>query len=274
MIREQGCSRALEIPRSHPRAESLRIREALKKGFEEGLVVEQGLMAHGRGEAFDYLLGEKTTPAAADAIKVAAAALLLAEKPVISVNGNVAALTPNEIVELAEAARAKIEVNLFYRTPQREKAIEKHLRSAGAHELLGVDSSATAELPGLESLRRKVDQKGILVADVVLVPLEDGDRTEALRRLGKTVIAIDLNPLSRTAQTASVTIVDNLVRAMPLLIKEVNRLRGEKPDRLKKTVEQFDNRVNLGKCISYIAERLMHISKSTGKKSDSSNGEQ
>ncbi len=255
----------MEIPRSHPRAESLRIREALKKGFEEGLVVEQGLMAHGRGEAFDYLLGEKTTPAAAEAIKVAAAALLLAEKPVISVNGNVAALTPKEIVDLAEAAGAKIEVNLFYRTPQREKAIEKQLRSAGAREVLGVDPSATAELTGLESMRRKVDQKGILVADVVLVPLEDGDRTEALTRLGKTVIAIDLNPLSRTAQTASITIVDNLVRTMPLLIKEVNRLRGETPDHLGKTVEQFDNRVNLAKCISYSATRLMHISESKGK---------
>ncbi|MCL4436075.1 MAG: phosphopantothenate/pantothenate synthetase [Thaumarchaeota archaeon] len=264
----------MEIPKSHPRAESLRIREALKKGFEEGLVVEQGLMAHGRGEAFDYLLGEKTTPIAIDAIKAAAATLLLAEKPVISVNGNVAALTPKEVVQLAYAAGAKIEVNLFYRTHQREKAIEKQLKAAGAREVLGVNPSATAELPGLESLRRKVDQNGIMVADVVLVPLEDGDRTEALRRLGKTVIAIDLNPFSRTAQTASVTIVDNLVRAMPLLMKEVSRLRGEKLDSLLRIVDRFDNRANLGKCISYIAERLMHISKSTGKVSDSSNGEQ
>jgi 4-phosphopantoate--beta-alanine ligase len=258
----------LEIPRSHPRAESLRIREALKKGFEEGLVVEQGLIAHGRGEAFDYLLGEKTINAAADAIKVAAATLLLAEKPVISVNGNVAALTPEEVVQLADAVGAKIEVNLFYRTPQRETAIEKQLKAAGAHEVLGVDPSASAELPGLESLRRKVDRKGIFVADAVLVPLEDGDRTEALRRIGKIVIAVDLNPFSRTALTASITIVDNLVRAMPRLVKEVKRLSGEKPEYLKRIVEEFDNGTNLGKCISYITERLMQISKSTGKRSE------
>ena len=31
-------------------------------------------------------------------------------------------------------------------------------------------------------------------ADTVLVPLEDGDRTEALVKMGKTVVAIDLNP--------------------------------------------------------------------------------
>ncbi len=225
-------------------------------------------MAHGRGEAFDYLLGEKTIPVAAEAITAAAAAMLQAEKPVISVNGNVAALTAKEVVQLAEAVGAKIEVNLFYRTSQRERAIEKKLKAAGAGEVLGIDPSASAELPGLESLRRKVDQNGILVADVVLVPLEDGDRTEALRRLGKTVITIDLNPLSRTAQTASVTIVDNLVRAMPHLIEEVKLLRGEKPTRLRQIVEQFDNRDSLGKCISYIAERLVQISESTGKRSE------
>lgn len=50
---------------------------------------------------------------------------------------------------------------------------------------------------------------------MVLVPLEDGDRTEALRRMGKTVIAIDLNPLSRTSRAANITIVDNVIRAVP-----------------------------------------------------------
>lgn len=52
------------------------------------------------------------------------------------------------------------------------------------------------------------------------MPLEDGDRTEALVRMGKRVVTIDLNPLSRTAVAAHVTIVDNLVRAMPALVEQ------------------------------------------------------
>ena len=46
------------IPRSHPRYQSLLNREKLVKGFNIGLVAKEGLLAHGRGEAFDYLLGE------------------------------------------------------------------------------------------------------------------------------------------------------------------------------------------------------------------------
>ena len=47
---------------------------------------------------------------------------------------------------------------------------------------------------------------------MLLVPLEDGDRCEALVAMGKTVIVIDLNPWSRSARSASVTIVDELTR--------------------------------------------------------------
>ena len=79
------------IPKSHPRAKSLLIREKLVEGFDDGLVAKEGLLAHGRGEAFDYLLGEKTANFAKKAIQAAAASLLLADIPVISVNGNIAA---------------------------------------------------------------------------------------------------------------------------------------------------------------------------------------
>jgi 4-phosphopantoate--beta-alanine ligase len=48
------------IPKSHPRAKSLLIREKLVSGFDSGLVAKEGLLAQGRGEAFYYLLGEKT----------------------------------------------------------------------------------------------------------------------------------------------------------------------------------------------------------------------
>ena len=57
--------------------------------------------------------------------------LLTAENPVISVNGNTAALVAKEVVKLANATEAKIEVNLFYRSLERELAIEKLLGKAG-----------------------------------------------------------------------------------------------------------------------------------------------
>jgi 4-phosphopantoate--beta-alanine ligase len=89
-----------EILKSHPRYLSLVIREKISNGMKKGLVHETGLIAHGRGEAFDYLFGEKTQFFADNAEKVAAAALILAEDPVISVNGNVVALTSKECIAL------------------------------------------------------------------------------------------------------------------------------------------------------------------------------
>jgi 4-phosphopantoate--beta-alanine ligase len=89
------------IPKSHPRYRSLIEREKLVEGYKKGLVVLEGLIAQGRGEAFDYIIGEKTIEPAEKALTAAAAMLLLAEKPVISVNGNVAALVPDDIVKLS-----------------------------------------------------------------------------------------------------------------------------------------------------------------------------
>jgi len=103
------------IPRSHPRYLSLKTREQLVRANRSGIVVPEGLIAHGRGEAFDYILGERTRPSAEKAIEAAAALLLTAEKPVISVNGNTAALVPRELVRLARAVGGDVEVNLFHR---------------------------------------------------------------------------------------------------------------------------------------------------------------
>ncbi len=249
----------MHIPETHPRRESLLIREKLIEGYKRGLVALAGLIAHGRGEAFDYILGEKTIEPARKAIEAAAAALLLAKYPVISVNGNTAALVPREVVELARVVDAGIEVNLFYRTREREEAIADWLRRHGAVEVLGVGDDASATIPELFSERRRVSPRGILRADVVLVPLEDGDRTEALRRIGKFVIAIDINPFSRTARYANITIVDNIVRAMPLLIETCKRLREADRERLKEILEGFDNRDNLLSTINYLLDRLRII---------------
>ncbi|MFB0500335.1 MAG: phosphopantothenate/pantothenate synthetase [Candidatus Hadarchaeaceae archaeon] len=240
----------------HPRAESLRIRERLVDGFNAGLVVPEGLVAHGRGEAFDYILGEQTTKHARRAIEATAAMLLLAKHPVISVNGNVAALVPVDVAKLAKAINAKIEVNLFHGSVKREVAIARWLRKHGAKEVLGTGKKFSIRINEIHSNRRKVDRRGIAAADVVLVPLEDGDRTEALKKLGKRVIAIDLNPMSRTAQAADITIVDNIVRAMPLLIKTAGRLSYQPRARLRKKAKNFDNRANLRATFRAVRERL------------------
>ena len=237
----------MNIPKSHPRYLSLQIRESLVNGFDNNLVAKEGLLAHGRGEAFDYLIGEKTTKCAKNAIKTAAYMLNQAQNSVISVNGNFAALCPKEIVQLAKITNSKIEVNLFYSSEKRKKAISKILKKSGAKQILGMDKKQSAKLKGIDSARRIVDKNGIFSADVVLVPLEDGDRTIALKKAKKKVITFDLNPLSRTAQTADVTIVDNVTRSMKLLVSE-SKKSGRKVT--------FDNKKNLKSAILEIHKNL------------------
>ena len=240
------------IPKSHPRAKSLQIREKLVEGFDHGLVAKEGLMAHGRGEAFDYLLGEKTSRAAKNAIKAAAITLLSAKSPVISVNGNIATLYPKEIVQLAKTTNAKIEVNLFYTNKKRKNKIVKILKKYGAIQVLGINPRKARQVSGLDSTRRVVDKEGIFQADVVLVPLEDGDRTLALKKNGKKVITFDLNPLSRTSQTADITIVDNVIRGMKELLRVSNNFSKKKMNNKLK----FNNKKNLANTILEIKNNL------------------
>jgi 4-phosphopantoate--beta-alanine ligase len=251
----------MRIPPDHPRAESLETREKLIEQYAKGVVTLAGLIAHGRGEAFDYLLGEKTTPSALKAIEAGAAAMLLAEKPVISVNGNVAALVAEDIVKFSQVTEAKIEVNLFYRSLDRERVIGKLLLKAGARKILGIGKNASARIEELNSERRRVDPAGIYVADVVLVPLEDGDRTQALVKIGKKVIAVDLNPLSRTAQEASITIVDNIIRTAPKLTEAAAELKREGKKRCRRVLASFNNRKNLNESVALINEKLSDLAK-------------
>ncbi|VVB95964.1 Pantothenate synthetase [uncultured archaeon] len=241
------------IPKSHPRYESLMTREQIVGGVKKGITSINGLIAQGRGEAFDYLIGEKTSVSALQSEKVAAALLLLAKKPVISINGNAAALVPEGLIRLGEAANAPLEVNLFHRTEERVNKIIRHLRSLGAKRIC---TRSDGLIPGLGHERAKVDIKGIFSADVVLVPLEDGDRCKALVDMGKTVIAIDLNPLSRTAQCANVTIVDNITRAVPNISKFIEELKGLNENELQRLVKGFDNKNNLANAIDEIIEYL------------------
>ncbi len=242
------------IPKSHPRYVSLRLRERIADGMKQGLVHETGLIAHGRGEAFDYLLGEKTISIADSAAKVAAAMLLDANSPIISVNGNVAALASDACVQLAQCLNAKLEVNLFHRTQQRVNLVVEQLKRSGADRVYG--DHATACIPGLEHDRALCDKNGIFAADVVLVLLEDGDRCRALADMGKQVIAVDLNPLSRTAQSADVTIVDNVVRALPNIKRWTTRCKTWGAIKRKQLIKNWDNTAELGKLMQVLSKRL------------------
>jgi len=243
-----------DIPKSHPRYASLVARERVTEGVKRGFTSSQGLIAQGRGECFDYLLGERTIPSAEAATRAAAALLLLAERPALSVNGNVAALVAEEMVALAAALKIPLEVNLFHRSEERVKKIADLLREKGAKEVLGEHPDTS--VPGLGHARALATRGGIFDADVVLIPLEDGDRCEALVAMGKKVIAIDLNPLSRTARKATVSIVDNIIRTVPNLTSQVRQLSALPRADLEKIMQKYDNEKVLREAVQEMQDHL------------------
>jgi 4-phosphopantoate--beta-alanine ligase len=241
-----------KISPTHPRAKSLIIREKLVEGFRNGIVVPEGLIAHGRGETFDYLLGEKTTKYAHEAEKVAVCLLLLSNNSIISVNGNTAALCARDLVNLSKITKSRIEVNLFHKSITRSKAIARTLKKEDASEVLGLDANLRTTIKGISSNRKYVDKNGIMNSDTVFVALEDGDRTESLVKMGKKVISIELNPLSRTAIASNVTIVDNIVRAVPNMIKISKQLVNRNRSYLLRQIRNFDNMRNMHKSLIMI----------------------
>ncbi|ADN35754.1 Protein of unknown function DUF137 [Methanolacinia petrolearia DSM 11571] len=237
------------IPEDHPRYRSLVMRERIADAALKGIVAMEGVGSHGRGEAFDYLIGEKTTESALLAEKTAAALFLNAKKPVISVNGNTAALAAKEIADLQKATGAAVEVNLFHRTEERVEKITSLLEDEGVTVLKG----EFERLLPLSHDRALCLREGIYSCDVILVPLEDGDRCSALVDMGKTVITIDLNPLSRTAKTATLTIVDEITRAIPNITEACGRLDS---DEIKKLIRSIDNKYFLNSAVNEIMGNL------------------
>ncbi len=233
------------IPKNHPRYESLLLRDKVKNAFLDGYLADSGMIAHGRGETFDYLLGEKTVPAAEEAMKAAVASLLLAEHPVLSVNGNTTALAIDEVIELAKSTDSRIEINLFYRTEERVDKITKLFKDHGYEDILGTNYDDLYYFDKITNPRATASRQGIYVADVILVPLEDGDRAELLKEAGKKIICIDLNPLSRTSKMSDISIVDNVVRAIPEMTRLANEYKNKDEDFLLKIVNDFNNEENL-----------------------------
>ena len=240
-----------DVPESHPRFASLMARKKMTDAAAAGMLAESALIAHGRGEAFDYLLGEKTCDAAEKAILETSARMKAAERCVISVNGNAVALAGMELIVCAAVLNCPVEVNIYYRTParmeallsalevQQKQAVQLYPEIADRISTVPIlGANPDGRIPNLEGPRANCHSNGILSADVILVPLEDGDRCEALIAMGKTVCVIDLNPLSRTARTASVTIVDELTRCVPILLKRLMEDGGSLDD-------NWDNDKNL-----------------------------
>ncbi|MBP5735258.1 MAG: phosphopantothenate/pantothenate synthetase [Candidatus Methanomethylophilaceae archaeon] len=244
----------MDIPKDHPRYKSLMTRERLAHMVEEGLVTPTGLISHGRGEAYDYLMGEKSIPPALEAEKVAAAYLLKAKNPVVCVNGNAAALDPENLIALAKAIPAKMEVNLFHRTLERMEGLISYLESKGAGRVLGREPDC--RIQGLNHDRALCTKEGIFDSDVIVVPIEDGDRAEALVSMGKVVISIDLNPLSRTSCKATVPISDEMTRALENIIRFISELRGDE-DTIHKVISEYDSSVNRRETVRYICDSLM-----------------
>jgi len=250
----------MNIPKSHPRYLSLQTREKLVDGFDNNLVAKEGLLAHGRGEAFDYLIGEKTTKSAKNAIKAAAYMLNQAQNSVISVNGNSAALCSNEIVKLAKLTNSKIEINLFHKSPTRVKKISQLLKKHGAIDIYGENKKYLTRVPGLKSNRKFIDKRGIFSSDVIFVPLEDGDRTEFLKKMNKTVITVDLNPLSRTSIMSDISIIDNLIRVLPEMIKQSKNMSNFSSTDLHNIVTKFNNQKQLQSILKFMSKRLIDLS--------------
>jgi 4-phosphopantoate---beta-alanine ligase len=242
----------------HPRYKSLTLRNKLVDGYEKGITSAHGLIAHGRGEAFDYLLGEQTSENALYATNVACAYLLTARHPILSVNGNTAALASEEIAEFCAITSIPVEVNLFHRSAKRINRIADYLHAHGVVNVLtGFD---VVKLDYISSDRAKVDKHGIFKADVVFAPLEDGDRAQVLTQLGKVVLTVDLNPLSRTAVTSTVTIVDEVTRAMKNLVSFAKRFEGKDDhDGLDTLKASFNNVQNLKASYVVIQQRLQSL---------------
>lgn len=238
---------------SHPRYQSLLLRHRLEEAEKLGMLAGSAMIAHGRGEAYDYLLGEQTIPSAHEATLHALKALSNAERPVISLNGNAVALAGEQLLVLAQQLNCPVEINIFYRTPERMSALLGRLESIKKERSIDVEilgAEPNARIPGLKGPRAKCTKEGIIDSDTILVPLEDGDRCEALVAMGKTVIVIDLNPLSRSAKMGTVTIVDELTRVVENMLSQFDSIK------MSKTSNTYDNDETLRDALQHIATKF------------------
>ena len=78
--------------------------------------------------------------------------------------------------------------------------------------------------------------------------------------MNKTVITVDLNPLSRTSVMSDITIVDNLVRVLPEMIKQSRNMSNLSKSDLQKIIKKFNNKKQLNLILKYMSKRLIDLS--------------
>ena len=146
-----------------------------------------------------------------------------------------------------------MEVNIFHRTEERMEKLISFMESKGASNVLG--RNPDAKIDGLSHARAFCTREGVFTSDVILVPIEDGDRAEALVSMGKTVISIDLNPLSRTSKAATVPISDEIGRALENITRYVEELRG-KEDEIDAVIRSYSGERTRKDTIAFICDYL------------------
>ena len=72
----------------------------------------------------------------------------------------------------------------------------------------------------------------------------------------KRIITVDLNPVSRTAIWADITIVDNIIRALPEMIEVARELKDLDRNQLYEIVADFNNKENIQDMLSLIQEYI------------------
>ena len=125
-------------------------------------------------------------------------------------------------------------------------------RDHGYKDILGTLDDDIEYLNDIKNNRASASKTGIYTADTILIPLEDGDRAEILKKSGKNIITIDLNPLSRTSKMSDVSIMDNIVRAIPFMTKIAKDLKTQDKKVLMDMINDFDNEENLKESIEQI----------------------
>jgi len=117
------------------------------------------------------------------------------------------------------------------------------------------------KLSHIASDRAKRRQNGIFQADVVFVPLEDGDKAQALTKLGKTVLTVDLNPLSSNCSSkVPLQSSNEVTRAFKNLVSFAKHWKSEtNHDELDLLKTTFDNLENLKASYALMQKRLRSL---------------
>ncbi|MDD1724210.1 MAG: phosphopantothenate/pantothenate synthetase family protein, partial [Methanospirillum sp.] len=79
---------------------------------------------------------------------------------------------------------------------------------------------------------------------------------EVLVSLGKTVIAIDLNPLSRTSRIATLPVIDEVTRAIPNITRFCNDMKSKD---VSQVIQNISGSLFIRDAIDTICRRLSDV---------------